>query len=372
MNIKFSQLLLRHLLLLVPLLALLLAPSLAVSADPATAEVTSASVPVSTTELPTATSPTQKPSTIKSPYQIDWPQWGEVNGDPVRLDEARFWLKFSQRQPSPTERTPADIEQQAISYMCQQRQLRTLASQHDIVITDNDEQQWQQQRQQGIRRYGGLGEYLIQVRRMYQSEAMYHWLHNSDLLADRLFEQLYGTNGEKAPPNTIEQYMKEHQLVYGFWLYEEPGSDSEKLSDLRKQLDGKTAQQQLDLMKGFRERQVQQGKSSEGELVLASSRSNKQKPDSRQPDSLQSDSRRPTSAKLISLNTFAPDVAEVIQRQPLNQAGPLINTTDGRYLMIRLPVSAGQAVNNSNRPLSYWAARQQLFRPLVEEGCGGK
>ncbi|WP_028293972.1 hypothetical protein [Oceanobacter kriegii] len=355
MNIKLPRLLSRQLLLLLPLLALLLsrllAPSLAVRADQATAEVTSA--PASTVTS----------STSKSPYQIDWPQWGEVNGYPIRLDEARFWLKFSQRQPSLTERTPTDIEQQAISYMCQQRQLRTLASQHDIVITDNDEQKWQLQRQQGIRRYGGLGEYLIQVRRMYQSEAMYHWLHNSDLLADRLFEQMYGVNGEKAPPNTIDQYMKEHQLVYGFWLYE-LGSDSDKLSDLRKQLDGKTAQQQLALMKGFRERQVQQGKRSEGELVLASSSGNRQKPDARQPDS-----RRPTSARLISLNTFAPEVAEVIQRQPLNQAGPLINAADGHYLMIRLPVSAGQAVNNSNRPLSYWAARQQLFRPLVEEGC---
>lgn len=352
MNIKFSRLLFRYFLLLVPLLALLLAPGLAVRADQTTAEVTAA-------PALTATS-----STSKSPYQIDWPQWGEVNGDPVRLDEARFWLKFSQRQPSPTERTPADIEQQAISYMCQQRQLRTLASQHDIVITDNDEQQWQLQRQQGIRRYGGLGEYLIQVRRMYQSEAMYHWLHNSDLLADRLFEQLYGVNGEKAPQNTVEQYMKEHQLVYGFWLHE-PGSDSDQLSDLRKQLDGKTAQQQLALMKGFRERQAQQGKSSKGELVLTNNSHNNQKPDSRWPDSLQ-----PSKARLISLNTFAPEVAEVFKRQSLGQAGPLINTTDGRYLIIRLPVSAGQAVNNSNRPLSYWAARQQLFRPLVKEGCG--
>ncbi|WP_369854658.1 hypothetical protein [Candidatus Thalassolituus haligoni] len=279
-----------------------------------------------------------------------FPLWGWVNDQPVYLDEARFWQRFVNRQQGQLEKLRPDdheslpkLNEQMASYMCQQRYLRQLASQSGIRVNEHDEQAYQQQRLQNIRRYGGGREYLMQLTRMYQSEAMHHWLFNTELLANRLFEQQYGMAGERAPADTVTKFIKRHHLVYAIWLFRplnmEVSEVDETLTDVRRQLQGKTTAQQLATIKAWQQ-------------PFADIRLNGY-----------------PNGRLLSRHLLPSEVAQQLDQLADYGVSPVITASDGRYLLMKLPVQPQQAVNNSNQPLSYWAARQLLFRPSIEQGC---
>ncbi|WP_221800929.1 hypothetical protein [Oceanobacter mangrovi] len=301
----------------------------------------------------------QQPSKTAEPV-ISVPLWGWVDNQPVYQDEARFWLNYVERQQQKLEAqelvSQADHampdhlqpDQQAASYICQQRHLRQLASQHGVAISAADDRQYQQQQQQNIGRYGGGYEYFLQLRRMYQSEAMYHWLFNSDRLAERLFEKLYGSRAEKAPANTVARFVAERQLVYGLWLRQPASASAEQ-------------QQQFERLAGLLAAMPAEQRLSELQKLLQ-----------QYPDPLLKGYR---NGRLLNQGLLPTSVASWFRQgsnQPVqeNRLSAVITTPDDdRYLVLQLPLQASQSVNNSNRSLRYWATREQLFRPMIEQGC---
>lgn len=296
--------------------------------------------------------------------------WMTVNNDPVQWDEYYFWLTYSLRayrqmqgisnngDVSRPDGRSIDwqaqvdgeplaqwLKHQAGRYACEQREVRRLASQRDIRLTEQDQTQMQQQRQTQIRTYGGEREYLTILRRMYVSEAVYDRLQETDRLSARLFDSLYGEEARNVEPALVDDYIQARQLRHVGYLFRQKPADANAAAALKQQL--------LDTRKTLLASQ------QPASALLALMREQGEDPQM----------KRYPQGRLISAGQLPPVLESAWQQLDNNGISPLLETAQGWYLLTRLPITATTRVNNNDHPLRYWAAYQQRFRPMVEQGC---
>ena len=278
------------------------------------------------------------------PASSEKPVWGWVANQPVYPDEARFWQRFIHRNQELDARSaglekPALVDQKIAEYVCQQRGIRRQALKENIRFTDLDEAAYQQQRQKNMLHYGGGLEYLRQLVRMYQSERMHHQLYETEVLAERLFAHWYGKQGEKAPTDTVSQYIERRELIHLNWLYQPLDQPADRLRQARTALmDSHDPAEELAVLR----------RQFEDERLA-----------------------RHPKGRLLSRQLLPASVVKVMDSQEIGLPSQVIEANDGRYVAIRLPLSATDTVNNSSRSLGYWAARQLLFQPRIESACSG-
>ncbi|WP_028311744.1 hypothetical protein [Derxia gummosa] len=146
-----------------------------------------------------------------------------VGESPVLWPECLFWMRqFVQAHavadddvlaPPPALPAAADLLAAAEHQARRVRAIEAEAAAAGITITADDEVAFARRRDAAIRQYGGLGEYLRIVARMYVSEDVLDRLGRLDLLGERLFAARYGEDGEVLSDAEVLAWAEAQGLV---------------------------------------------------------------------------------------------------------------------------------------------------------------
>jgi hypothetical protein len=291
-------------------------------------------------------------------------EWLTINHEPVFWDEYYFWLKYSLRfyreqhprmstqQPvidwsASYHQKPLDqyLKGQSEEYACEQIAIRKHAAALDITFTEADQQKQQMERDKNIRTYGGEMEYLGILKRMYVSESVYQNLTRTDALSGRLFDYLYGVEGRNVSDQVVADYIQQRQLLHVGYLQVQKSLDPVQREAAKNRIDD------------AREQVLANAKPVASLLKMAREVGD---------DGIM---KRYPQGRLVAAAALPEEVARAYQTLNDNQISDVIETPDGWYLLVRLPLMATTRVNNGSHPLRYWAAYHQLFRPAVARWC---
>ncbi|MFT3907739.1 MAG: hypothetical protein QM718_15685 [Steroidobacteraceae bacterium] len=275
-----------------------------------------------------------------------------VDGQPVYWPEVRFWIayigKYYLRTHNIDKISDWSVTQNglplrefflttAIDYARKDRAIESKARELGLDISAEEQQRLVQERQREIQIYGGESEYRRIVESMYGSEEVFEFLKKMDLLGNAVFERVYGTRGERCDDACVSGYVQQQKLMLVRYVFL-PGIDTEQKPLALRQ---RTAnQQRLTTM-------LQRLKASKEPVTLF--------------DALATDGGNQILGPQARGQSFASAYAKL---QPDQYSG-VVTTTEGDYLILRLPVVADMPVGDTGRSLRYWTAYQSLFKPDV-------
>lgn len=293
-----------------------------------------------------------------------------VGGEPVYWPEFRFWVghvanhyKAGLGVPRITDwqarRQGLPLKQflliGAVGLARKDRAIEARARRLGIVPSERDLQALAARRDETIRAYGGIGEYLVIVRRMYGSEEVFEHLSRDDLLGQALFEHEWGEKGERCSDAGVAAYVKAEGLLRVKYLFIARGHPRDVAGQA----------QRLALLEALHERLVARA----DDVADTSVNAHEADVETRLDASIAAhgEDERMTQApagRLMAAAGMEPALARACEALPVNMIGPVVSTPRGHYIVLRLPITPG--LEFEGKSLRYWAAYNHLFKRQVE------
>lgn len=290
-----------------------------------------------------------------------------VGGEPVYWPEFRFWVGHVAKHYKAELGVPRIDDwrarrqgmalkqfllQGAVDLARKQRAIEARARRLGIAPSERDLQALAARRDETIRAYGGIGEYLVIVRRMYGSEDVFEHLSRSDLLGQALFEHQWGEKGERCGNAEVAAYVKAEGLLRTKYLFIGRGNPRD-LADQAKR---------VAFIGELRERMVAQaqeaaeadaGQETEARLDASIAEHGEDERMAQAPN-----------GRLLAASSMEPGFASACAEVADRKLSPVVSTARGHYIVLRLPITPELEVEGQS--LRYWAAYNHLFKRQVE------
>lgn len=291
-----------------------------------------------------------------------------VEGDPVRWPEFKFWLKhvtnyykaihhLDEIADWGVEQDGLSLEEfltkAAVEQAVTARAIEKEARQRGFGLTESDLAQIAQERATNISTYGGEAEYRRVIAGMYYSEDVYAYLQEIDRYTLALFTDLYGESGEKCTDEQVMAYVDEAGLMCAKYIFlastapdgtalpaDEQAANRALLEDLISRLD-----------------------SSADPLGLFDSLAYEHNEDTAL--------RAYPDGRLFGPGTMGEEFERACTSLSEGRYSGVVETEDGFYLILRLPVRPDMVADSSGATLRSRAAYDYLFQKQIDEWCAG-
>lgn len=287
-----------------------------------------------------------------------------VGSSQVYWPEFHFWLNYIQkyyRNYHNIDRiTDWNVEQNGMSlrefflscaagYACKDRAIEAKAKELGIELSVSDLAEIEKQRKENIRIYGSESEYLHIIHSMYISEGVFNYLTRIDYLGNYLFENLYGTKGEKCTNREVLEYVdKEGYMCAKYIFLSNSDSEGSPLSAEKRKEKCKLLEDILgrlnesrDPITVFEELIKKYGE----DRIIAN-----------YPD-----------GRLFVSGAMEQQFENAYLKLKENKYSGIVQTDKGWYIILRKPIFPDMTADSGGNTLRYWTAYKYLFKNQVEE-----
>ncbi len=285
-----------------------------------------------------------------------------VDGDPVYWPEFLYWLRFIAGYYE----TQNDLEaiadwttqingaplkdfflSSAVDYAGRHRALETHAAGMGFAITGAQRQEMASIRAENVSVYGSESEYQRIIRQTYVSESVYDYLLEIGYLSQQVFAALYGDGGEKCTDADVSAYVSAKGLLSARYVFlsntgtgtaplsaEEKAGNRDLLEDLIGRLD--RSDDPIGLFADF---VTQYG----------------QDPDA-----------APYTDGVVFTSAAMPaEFMAAFDQLEENQWSGVVETGEGLYLIMRVPLRPDMIADQAGNTLRYRAAYEYLYEKQV-------
>lgn len=286
-----------------------------------------------------------------------------VDGSPVFWPEFRYWLEFISDYYKDVNGLEAiadwKVEQNgvpldefflgaAVDYAGRHRALEARAAEMGIEVTRAELDEIAATRADNVRIYGSEAEYLRIVSQAYVSEDVYTYLLKMGYLSDHVFAELYGAKGEKCTDEDVAAYVAEQGLMRARYVFRSStGTGAAELSDSEKEADRELLEDLL--------RQLD---ASDDPVALFASFEEQYSQDTRALDY--------PDGVLFVTGGMGEEFEKAFANLADGAHSGVIQTAEGAYLILRLPIDPDMAVDAAGTPLRYRAAYDYLYKKVVD------
>lgn len=286
----------------------------------------------------------------------------EVDEYPVYWPEFKYWLKviadYYKEASSLESITDWTVEENgvtleefflstAVDYAGRHRALEKHAEEMGIEVPQAALDDIAATRAENIEIYGSEVEYRRIVNQMYVSDKVYTYLVEMGYLSSEVFSELYGDGGEKCSDEDVAAYAAEKGLMCARYVFlsntgtgtaelteAEKAANRELLEDLARQLEASDDPEAL--FASF----VQEH-NTDGQALTY-------------PDGV-----------LFVAGDMGQEFETAYAALAENQYSGIVETAEGLYLIMRLPVRPDMAADASGSTLRYRAAYEHLYQAQV-------
>jgi hypothetical protein len=284
----------------------------------------------------------------------------------VQWSEFRFWLAYLGRYYKTVHGlstiTDWQVQQDGVplresflrtatAYVCNDTAIEEQATAAGIQLSAQDLAEQARNREDNIRIYGSYSEYLRIVGSMYGSEAQFQYLAKIDRLSTYLFAYLYGAGGEKCTDECVAGFIESQGLSALLYIFRS------RTDAAGHEVPPEKRRSDYQLLKHLRTRL----QTSEAPEVFFSKLMSKYSDDKSLLDY--------PDGRIVARGGKGTEFDLAVRSLSDNTYSDVITTSEGYYLILRKPLSANMAVDNSGTTLRYWAAYESLFKTQISHWC---
>lgn len=281
----------------------------------------------------------------------------------VYAPELRFWLNYMIRfhQEQRGVQSVADLNapynggtlkqyflDSATQYICEHRAVELQAQQLNVTLGAAALAQLAAARASSLKVYGSEAEYRRMVETMYVSEPVFDYLSRMDLLGKAVFARLHGAAGEQCDDACVARAVAQEDFIAVKYVFR-----------AAKDAQGRTvpaAQRQQVLTQVLRQLQASAQPSRQFDQLIADYSEDREL------------SGYPQGRLYAKGSRSAAFEQAARQLQP-GDISSVVESDEGSYLILRLPVTPQMVVDPAGNSLRYWVAYQRQYRQQVKDWC---
>lgn len=280
-----------------------------------------------------------------------------VGSRPVFWREIRFWLNYLGKHYKDTHLLNGpDLREfllsTAIAYTCNDTAIEEQAAKLGIHLLEADLAQMAKTRQDDIDIYGGRAEYLRIVESMYGSEEQYEYLTKIDYLGSYVFNRLYGPDGGKCTDACVSAYVAQAGLINARYIF------FSNRDVARNEVSALKRRQNRALLRNML-RRLDASPDPQTVFVALAAKYH----------------AAPALANTLDSPLFArsskgAEFSAAYDQLADHEYSRIVETSDGYYIILRMPIAPDMKVGTADKNLRYWAAYEYLYKKQIADWCG--